>query len=523
MERRVFNGSFCDILDAALHQFACKPCLSFCGRQVSYREVDEASTRVANALRKAGFTPGMKAAVYALNSDLAFVATLGIVRAGGIWLPVNPRNSEADNIAILSRIGCDALFYQHCFSAAAEGVRQSCPDMQACVALDADPPDDRPHLTFWAAAASAVPPQVRLAGSDLLSIPTTGGTTGQPKGVMLSHRNFCAIDYATRTSYLRPGAVMLCAAPMTHAAGRLAMTSLSSGTHLVVLDKVDPQVVLQTIQDQGVTDLFLPPTAIYALLDQPNLKDFDLSSLRSLSYGSAPMSMRRLREALQKFGPVMRGGYGQTECPSFISALLPEDHFIDGDIAPESRLRSVGRATCISKLAILDESGQALPAGARGEIAVKGGNVCEGYYSNPQETAGIRSNGWHLTGDIGYLDEEGFLFIVDRKKDMIISGGFNVYSAEVEQALLTLPGVREAAVFGVPSEKWGEEVKALVLPASGVELDAAALIASCKLLLGSVKAPKSIDVVDTFPLTAIGKVDKKRLRAAYWREQAQPI
>ena len=329
MERPDFNGSFCDILDASLHQFAEKPCLSFGERQLSYREVDEASARVANTLRESGFTLGMKAAVYALNSDQAFIATLGIVRAGGIWLPVNPRNSEADNISILSRMGCDALFYQHGFTTAADGVRQSCSEMIACVELDADPLGDGPQLASWSAAASVVAPQVRLTGLDLLSIPTTGGTTGQPKGVMLSHRNFCAIDFATRTSYLKPGAVMLCTAPMTHAAGRLAMTSLSSGTHLVVLDKVDPQLILRTIQDQGVTDLFLPPTAIYALLDQVNLEDFDLSTLRSLSYGSAPMSPRRLREALEKLGPVMRGGYGQTECPSFISALLHQAYFVE--------------------------------------------------------------------------------------------------------------------------------------------------------------------------------------------------
>jgi acyl-CoA synthetase (AMP-forming)/AMP-acid ligase II len=523
MDRRDFNGSFCDILDASLRQFSGKPCLSFGHSELSYREVDEASARVANALHKAGFAPGMKAAVYSFNSDQAFIATLGIVRAGGIWLPVNPRNSEADNIAILTRIGCDAVFHQHGFAAAADGIGQSCPELRVSVELDAAPHSDRPCLGLWAESESAVAPKLQLAGLDLLSIPTTGATTGQPKGVMLSHRNFCAIDFAMRTSYLRPGTVMLCAAPMTHAAGRLAMTSLSSGTHLVVLEKADPQLILQTIEDQGVTDLFLPPTAVYALLDQPNLKDYNLSSLRSLSYGSAPMSPGRLREALQSLGPVMRGGYGQTECPSFISALLPEDHFIDGKIAPDTRLRSVGRATCISELAILDESGLVLSAGARGEIAVKGGNVCEGYYDNPQETAGIRLNGWHLTGDIGYLDKEGFLFIVDRKKDMIISGGFNVYSAEVEQALMTLPGVSEVAVFGVPSEKWGEEVKALVLPVPGADLDAVELIAACKLMLGGVKAPKSIDFVDSFPFTAIGKIDKKSLRAAYWRGRAHQI
>jgi acyl-CoA synthetase (AMP-forming)/AMP-acid ligase II len=523
ISNEMHEGSFCEILNAALRQFSEKPCLSFGDRQFSYADVDQASAKVANSLREAGFAVGMKAAIYSLNSDQAFIVTLGIVRAGGIWMPVNPRNSEADNIDCLSQLGCDALFYQGRFAAAADTLRQSCSEMKAFVKLDDDLNGAPPNLSCWTASASTLVPELWVSGSDLLSIPTTGGTTGRPKGVMLSHRNFCAIDFATRTSYLKHGSVMLCAAPMTHAVGRLAMTSLSSGVHLVVLDKVDPQLILSSIQDQGITDLFLPPTSIYALLDQPNLKDFNLSSLRCLSYGSAPMSIERLREALLKLGPVMRGGYGQTECPTFITALLQEDHFVDGEIAPDSRLRSVGRSTCISKLTILDEFGRELPCGERGEIAVKGGNVCEGYYNNFQETADIRFNGWHLTGDIGYLDGDGFLFIVDRKKDMIISGGFNVYSVEVEQALMTLPGVREAVVFGVPSKKWGEEVKALILPKADFDLDPATLISACKQLLGSVKTPKSIEIVDAFPTTAIGKVDKKRLRKNYWGLQVNQI
>ena len=295
------------------------------------------------------------------------------------------------------------------------------------VCLDA-PHADFPDFDTWVAGADATPPEVAVVPTDLVCIPQTGGTTGLPKGVMLSHRNFCALEYGTREMYGQRQPVVLCAAPMTHVGGRIALCGLSSGARFVILEGVDPQRVLQTIQDERITDTFLPPTGIYALLDQPNLAEFDLSSLVNFSYGSAPISTERLRMALDRIGPVMRGGFGQTECPMFIARLSPEEHFVNnkrgGELMPDQRLRSVGRHTILSELGILDDAGREVAAGERGEIAVKGPMVSEGYYEAPEETAKIRVNGWHLTGDIGYLDDEGYLYVVDRKKDMIITGGF---------------------------------------------------------------------------------------------------
>lgn len=510
-----FRRSFLDVLNEAFHQNAQRDCIKFRGQSYSYAELDRASSRIANALAANGFTPGMKGAVYALNSAGGFITVLGIIRAGGIWIPVNPRNSTEDNVEIMLNFECQALFYQQNFEQAIVSVCSQSAADPILVNLD-DHTEQAPNFDKWSTGQSETAPTIVVQPDDLVSIPLTGGTTGLPRGVMLTHSNFCAFDYAARQMAGSDGdAVWLCAAPMTHVGGRIVLAGLSTGARFVIMEKVDIQEIMVAIEREKITDLFLPPTAIYSWLDQPNVSDFDYSSLRHLGYGSAPMSLDKLRKAIQIFGPVMRGGFGQTECPMYISTLNVEDHFIDGEVAPDSRLASVGRATAISELAIFDDDGAELPTRELGEIGVRGPGVSLGYYQAPEETAKIRRNGWHLTGDIGYLDEDGFLFIVDRKKDMIVSGGFNVYSTEVEQALMAIPGVSIASVIGVPSDKWGEEVKAIVQLENGSDLDAKQIIDLARERLGGVKAPKTVDLVDDFPRTPIGKIDKKSLRARY--------
>ena len=347
-----------------------------------------------------------------------------------------------------------------------------------------------------------------------------------PKGVLLSDRNFQALSYAIAIDLDRGDdniPVFLCAAPMTHVGGRIALTAFASGCRYVIKETVDIQDILKTFEVEKITDIFLPPTAIYGLLAQPNVRSFDFSSLKSIVYGSAPMSIAQLKKAIDVFGPVMTSGFGQTECPMKITNFRPEDHFIDGKIAPDSRLRSVGRASAISEVAIVDEFAIPLSIGERGEVAVKGGCVSEGYYNDPEETAKIRKNGWHLTGDIGYMDQDGFVFIVDRKKDMIITGGFNVYSVEVESGVSSIDGVAGVAVIGVPSEKWGEEVKAIVQLAPEASLSEEQLLALCKEKMGSVKAPKSIEFMAEFPKTPLGKIDKKAIKKKYWQGEERVI
>lgn len=498
-----FERSFTEVLKTAFAEHGNKPCLGFHDEQYSYRDVDQLSSKIANQLIAEGFEKGMHGAVYSANSAIAFIAALGIIRAGGVWIPVNARNSAADNIQILVSLGCDALLFQQNFSEPSAEVKAQGQCGKASVCLDT-------QLMDWIAGAPDEAPEVSINGEDLLTIPQTGGTTGLPKGVMISHRNFCAINHLMTNVIFQPKEVMMCVAPMTHVGGRLVLTTMALGLRYVILDKADPQTILTTIQDEKVTSLFLPPTVIYSLLEQSNLESFDLSSLRVLGYGSAPMAPEKIREAIERIGPVMQGGFGQTECPMSISFLSTEEHFIDGEVA-EHRLRSVGRPTIISDVQILDDNANPLPQGERGEIGVKGAAVSEGYFRAPEETAKIRVNGWHLTGDIGYIDEEGFLYIVDRKKDMIITGGFNVYSAEVEATLMRIQGIKLAAVVGTPDPKWGELVTAYVEVGDGAP-DEQSIIDQCKEMIGGVKAPKVVHFVESIPKTPVGKIDKKKLR-----------
>ncbi len=532
-----FDRSFLPIIDRAFQDFRDDVCLVFENETYTYGEVDDLSARVANGLARRGFGPGMKGAIWSLNSAVAFIAAIGLLRAGGVWIPVNPRNSARDNVEILVRFGCEAIFFQETFREPVAEAAEGLGALRAVVSLGGGDPSNAlsaasmeaaEPLDDFIAGASATPPAVEMKGSDTLTIPMTGGTTGLPKGVMLSHRNLRAIEYAMRHGYAGRRPVSLCAAPMTHVGGRAALTSLSSGARFVILEKVDLQVIPRTIEQERITDFFLPPTAIYSLLDQPNLGDFDLSSLVGLSYGSAPMSLARLKQALRVLGPIMRGGFGQTECPMFISRLTAEEHFENGDpasgrLAPDRILRSVGKSTVISEVAIMDDDGGLVGPGELGEIVVKGPNVSEGYYQDPEETAKIRRNGWHLTGDIGVLDEAGYLTIVDRKKDMIITGGFNVYSTEVEQALLAMPEITLAAVIGVPSDRWGEAVHAVVVASDGAEPREAQVIAAVRERLGGVKAPKSVEFVADLPRTPVGKIDKKSLRAPYWAGRGRRV
>jgi acyl-CoA synthetase (AMP-forming)/AMP-acid ligase II len=283
-------------------------------------------------------------------------------------------------------------------------------------------------------------------------------------------------------------------------------------------------LLLGAIPEHRVTELFLPPTVIYRLLDIPDLgRKVDFSSLKYFLYGAAPMSVEKLKQAIEVIGPVMMGGYGQTEAPASISFLPPDEHFADGTLASDERLSSVGHPNPLIRVEIMNDAHQVLPQGETGEICVRGDLVMKGYYKAPDKTAEAIIDGWLHTGDVGHVDAEGYLHITDRKKDMIISGGFNVYPSEVEQVLWSHPAVQDCAVIGVPDEKWGEAVKAVVELNSGQQVAADELIALCKEKLGSVKAPKSVEFIAALPRSPVGKVLKKDLRARYWQGNARKI
>ena len=270
--------------------------------------------------------------------------------------------------------------------------------------------------------------------------------------------------------------------------------------------------------------LYLPPTAIYALLASPAVKAYKLSSLRYFLYGAAPMAPEKLRDCLKTFGPVMCQMFGQTETLFPIAYLSPRDHLgDDGQPADGNRLTSCGRAAPFALLGIMDDQGALLADGEIGELVVRSNSVMAGYFKNPEETARANAFGWHHTGDIGYRDERGFYFVVDRKKDMIVTGGFNVWSIEVEKVIQSHPAVMDCAVIGVPDQKWGEAIKAIVELKPGQKASEDELVALCKEQIGSVKAPKSVEFVTTLPRSAVGKVLKRELRDRFWQGQARRV
>jgi acyl-CoA synthetase (AMP-forming)/AMP-acid ligase II len=494
-------------------------------RSYTFNEVGELSCRIANKLLALGLPKETKGAVWSTNDVTAWACTLGLWRANMTWIPVNARNSAEENHYILDAFDCEVMFYQNYFAEIIAGLRAKLPKIKHWICIDGDGAD-APSLEKWSAGQPSTRPEVAYSMDDVVMLSPTGGTTGMPKGVMNTHRSTQTfIAHFMLACAYRDGEkpVNLAAAPMTHTAGLLAVPCTAQGGTVVVVTKPDPALMLAAITQHKVTEFFLPPTVIYKLLEIPGIDKVDFSSVKYLMYGAAPMSVEKLKKAIELWGPIMAGGYGQTEAPAGISNLRPDEHFVGGSIANDERLSSVGRPNPLIRVELMNDDNEILPRGATGEICVRGDLVMKGYYKQPDKTAETLINGWLHTGDVGHLDADGYLHITDRKKDMIISGGFNVYPSEVEQVIWSHPAVQDCAVIGVPDDKWGEAVKAVVELNPGQSVTAEEIIALCKAKLGSVMAPKSVDFVGSLPRSPVGKVLKKDLRKTYWEETQRQI
>jgi acyl-CoA synthetase (AMP-forming)/AMP-acid ligase II len=514
-----------DLFDRGATYGEDEPCLvEPGGRALSYAAVADLSHRIANGLRAAGIARDGKVGLLAGNHLLTFAAVLGIVRSPGTWLPVNARNSAEENVNILARGGCEFLFLTSQFASQLPLLREAIPALRGAVCIDAELPG-APGLEAWAAKQSPQPFRSDARTDDVVAIRGTGGTTGLPKGVLITHRNYAAMFanwYAAMPVRERP--VHLVVAPLTHAAGAVTFATCAYGGSNVILPTADPEAIIDAIRRYRVTQLFMPPTAIYKLLAHPKVRDGDYRSLRYFVYSAAPMSVDKLRESLDVFGPVMVQAYGQAEAPFVCTVLTPEDHVrILDEPALAHRLASCGRASPFVRVAVMGPTGELLPTGERGEIVVQGDLVMKGYYQDPEKTAQSLKDGWLHTGDVGYRDADGYFYIVDRMKDLIVSGGFNISPSEVEQVLWAHPAVNDCAVVGVPDAHWGEAVKAVVELKPGAEWDGEAALGYCRERLGGMKAPKSIEVWDQLPRSAVGKVLKREIRERYWAGQARRV
>ena len=493
--------------------------------QISYRDAQALTHRIALALLAADVGPGTKVAVYSANRIEAFLAVLGVFRCGAVWVPVNVRNGLDDNIAVLANAECSVLFYGEEFESAVATMKRALPAIALSIPLTVLRDDDA-RSQSWMAPLGSIAPSLPDDPHRMSAILSTGGTTGLPKGVVwrdLTWECMIANFWAHLPCDSDRPPVYLVAAPMTHAAGVISVPLMAAGAKIVILDRVDAGAVMSTIEKERVTHLFLPPTAIYMMLAHPDVRKFDYRSLRYFIYSAAPMAPDKIREAIDVFGPVMAQAYGQAEVPLMGAFLSPAEHVDILASNRRDRLASCGRSSMFVDLIVMDDDGRRASPGMRGEIAFRGNLVAPGYYKDASATTAARRDGWHLTGDIGFMDEEGYVYIVDRKKDMIITGGFNVFSTEVERQILRHPSVQDCAVVGAPDETWGEIVVAICEAKPGAIIPVDELRDRCREALGGVKAPKAFHIWDVLPRSAAGKILKREIRERFWRGRERRV
>lgn len=509
-----------DLYDRCVKHFGPHTALTFQDRSYTYDDIGRQATGLAGALQAMGLKKDDRVAFLMANCPEYVFCEYAVAKCGGIRVPLAVLLSSNDHIYMMNQAECTTLVYHHSL---ASRVMNMIPQLETvknfiCVSADAAAvAEGHLHLQSLIQSGAPEPMSVSIDPEDLVGIYYTGGTTGKPKGVTISHR---AWAYTVLIEMLELGfgwnEVFLYPTPLTHAGGCLMLPVLLRKGRCVIIDHFEPGLFLETIQKEKVTMSFVVPTMIYVLLDYPERSKYDVSSLRNLIYGASAIAPERLKQALETFGPIFTQLFGQTEAPMMISVLSREEHQVSDPEREKEVLRSAGRPTFHAKIRLMDEKGRDVAPGESGEVVVKCANMMSGYYKNPQATTETVIDGWLHTGDVARMDDEGLLYIVDRKKDMIVSGGFNIFPREVEDVLFEHPAVKGAAVIGVPHEKWGEEVKAIVTLHEGYTVTEADLIKFVKERKGSLMVPKTVEFWDKIPLTNLGKLDKKAIRAKFW-------
>jgi acyl-CoA synthetase (AMP-forming)/AMP-acid ligase II len=497
----------------------------FGDRRRTFRQFADRVARLAGALQSLGVQPNDRVAMLALNSDRYLEYLMAVPWAGAVLNPCNIRWTAAEITYSLDDSGSTVLIFDDAFAPLAATLSANAKTLRILI-YAGDGPAPAGTRNFESLIADANPvADMGCTGNDLAGIFYTGGTTGHPKGVMLSHDNLVWHGVAAIATGLGGrDPVIVHAPPMFHVAGfSVSQVHWLLGSRHVTIPAFRPDHLAVCIERERVTDVVLVPTMIQMLLNDPvATTQHDLSSLRRITYAGSPISEALLDRALLRFPNVdFIQAYGQTESTGAVTILGPEHHTPEG--RKSGKIRSAGRANCISLVRILDPDGQELPRGSVGEIVVSGPTIMLGYWERPAESAAARRDGWLRTGDAGYMDEDGFVFVVDRIKDMIITGGENVYSTEVENALANHPGVAGCAVVGIPSDEWGESIHAFIVRKAGHQVSAEDLVAHCDGQIANYKCPRSIDFLDALPMSGAGKVLKAKLRAPFWEGRSRRI
>lgn len=506
-----------------LNQNDDEPCLHLGETIATYKEVREQTSRFIQALQSKGLGPGSRVAIISGNRPEVLYNLAAMQIAGCCGTTLHPMGSLDDHAYVLADAEIETLVYDaSLFEQRAQELKDKLPGLKNFLAFGATEVGDD-----YTALASKFEPQPLVAPDvqpdDVGAIIYTGGTTGKPKGILQTYR---AAGFMTMVQMLEwewPEELrMMIATPLSHAAAAFFVPTLQKGGCIYVPAGFDPQLIFDMIEQHKITATMLVPVMIYYLMDHPAAKTADMSSMETIFYGASPMSPARLKEAIEKWGPIFYQFYGQSEAPMVLVNMKRADH----DLSKPGRLSACGKPSPWINLALLDSNNQHVAKGEPGEICVRSPLVMKEYYKLPQQTGEAMAGGWMHTGDVGRIDEDGFLHIVDRTKDMIVTGGFNVFPREVEDIIAGHKAVAQVAVVGVPSEQWGEEVKAVVVlrpEVSASDALSAEIMELVKTAKGSVQSPKSIDYIDAIPVTAVGKPDKKVLRAKYWQGQERSV
>lgn len=492
----------------------------FEGTRLTYRALNDRVNRLANGLADSGYGRGDRAAVLAANTHKYLEIYFAVGKLGMSVTPLNFRLSDEEMVHIVNDSEARCLFVGDGYENRALAVRAELPRIREWILLD-NPRKGCASYETLLESASGAEPAVEVDEGDLAVLMYTGGTTGLPKGVMLTHRNIMTAVIAAALSLgFRNDDVTCFVLPLFHVSFWPALAVLLVGGKVVINRRPDLGEILRLIQDEKCTHINMVPTLYTWLLEHPDLDLYDLSSLRIMSYAGSPFPPEVLKRCIEKFGSRFAQAYGMTEALGG-TILPPWDHFTDGEGA--RLLASAGKESLCTSVRVVDEKGEPLPSGQVGEIVMRGKHVMQGYWKNPELTAETLRGGWLHTGDMGYMDEEGYLFLVDRKADMIVTGGENVYPKETEDVLYEHPAVLECAVVSAPDKRWGERVQAVVVLKPGQKTTAEELIAHCKERLAGYKCPKAVEFWEHLPKTPIGKIMRKEVKKVFWKGHERTI
>lgn len=514
-----------DILRRNAKLYPSKIGLKFEDSSYTYFEFNERVNRLANGLLDLGLTKGDRVGVLERNCAEFIEAYFAIAKSGTVVVPINPRHSKDEFAFLMEDAGITVLIIDGEFIESIGSWRDQLKQLEHIIVLG---DMDFNELISYEKFISRMPadePSTTVTENDLYLIMYTSGTTGRPKGVMISHKN-CMANTVNMVLELKiqHDDVSILVMPLYHIGGLWPiLVHFYQGGRIILQRKFDETAVLEAIQEETVTTFNLVPIMLIRLLEHEHLQQYDLRCLRLIFYGGAPMPVPVLKRALEYFGNRLMTGLGMTEASGGILFLQPEDLCLEGPEEKVKRLKSVGRDAVNVVTMIVNAEGKEIKPGEIGEVIVRGDNVMCGYWNLPDETANTIRNGWLYTGDLATIDDEGYVLLVDRAKDIIISGGENISSKEVEDALYSHPGVLEAAVIGIPDDRWGESVHAVVVCRRENKLTEEILIEHCRENLASFKRPKSVEFMQELPRNILGKVEKNKLKEKFWKGHARKI